>query len=297
MIAISEDVRESISSLDRREKGFSRQVKYAALALGVLAAGALGASLLASFLGPSADLSNIDVPTKVRELFSTDGRFANISVPQMLSITTVLGFVLIGLGLIGFLLAPEQSPGPGPLVMLGILTLLMRFLFFPFIFNVAKIEEQTSSRDRFIQLVRDHEFEKVKRLLKEFADEPEGVYVLAQISIIEGENHMPITDEIVNKILLPSDDFTPKDKVLYVIERVAYGEPRSELAKAYRESAESRQKKAQWSAIFLGSMSAAAAGLIVALSFLRYSITSRIRRIWNLLGTTPDKDEKLQAAK
>jgi len=306
MIAISEDVRESISSLDKREKRFAEQVKYAAWVLGVLVVGALGASLIASFLGVSEHLSSIDIPGNVlRDLIgqpNTKGRFNTLSafdnasrqLTSLLSLSSLLPFLFI---IFGFVLRfLTDSPDGIYVSLFGVMLFIVIFL--SSVPNYLKSNE--SSRGSYLQLKQtssEHEFEAAFKFMNGMNQTQEGIYVLAQMSIIEGKNRIPITDEIVNKILLPSDDFTPQDKALYFIERAAYGEPRSELAKAYRESAESRQKKAQWFATLLGGMSAAAAGLIVVLSLIRYSIASRIQRIWNLLGTTPDKDEELQAAR
>jgi len=144
----------------------------------------------------------------------------------------------------------------------------------------------TSAHQHFVSEIKQDDFPSVRQQLKLTgrADSPAGLYLLAQMSIVEGEHQMDITEDVIDRIISPAAGFTPNAKALYAIEHTAYGRPKSEAAVAYRDLLLSWQRLMQWMTIILGGATIVAGFCSAGMIYVRHAIVWRVRRIESLCG-------------
>ncbi|EDP8962523.1 hypothetical protein AAC40_005247, partial [Salmonella enterica subsp. enterica] len=152
-----------------------------------------------------------------------------------------------------------------------------------------------SPRATFMAAVEAKNYERVQTLINEapFGAASAADYVLAQIAVAEGLDRKPGARVVVGKaagsMAMPPAalGFTPRGEAAYAIERSAYGEPRSSIAKQYQQ--EWNRKAATWWAMagvagIIGAILAAAATSFVGLAV---SIRNRVKRVRDLLVMEP----------
>jgi len=290
MTVIDENTREQVTGLATRAKHLSKRLKRLAAVFGLLLFGALGAFFLASHIEPSTALTSIDVPEKtfeVADLLGSHKEQHNSSPTSTFSLLMKIGPVAGGLaffvGIISFIVNRSEM-GKSLLIMSAF------FIFSGHLINILGPEIKgdlfTSERPNFVSEIKKDDFQSVRQQLKlkGSADDPAGLYLLAQMSIMEGENQMDITEDVIGRILSPAAGFTPNAKALYAIEHAAYGRPKSEAAIAYRDKWLSWQHRTQWMTMILGGATIVAGFFLAGMVYVRHAIVGRVRRIESLLG-------------
>jgi len=286
MTAIDENTREQVFTLATRAKHLSGRSKRLAVVFGLLLFGTFGAFFLASHMEPSTALTSIDVPEKTFDgadvLDSHRGQqdsFSTLSF-SLMKMFPAVGGVMILLGLIFF-----RTSRPHTGVLLGIMG--AGLLLSNSIFDAFGIDDFfTSERQNFSGEVKKDDFPSVRQHLKREgrADEPVGLYLLAQMSIVEGENQTGITGDVIDRILSPAAGFTPDTKALYAIEHAAYGRPKSEAAIAYRDRLLSWRRWIQRMSMILSVATIVSVFFLAGMACVRHAIFGRVRRIERLCG-------------
>nr|AVR63952.1 hypothetical protein p492-9_00149 [Escherichia coli]AVR64152.1 hypothetical protein p482-1_00169 [Escherichia coli] len=152
---------------------------------------------------------------------------------------------------------------------------------------------EPSPRARFMAAVEAKDFARVQELIEARGAKSAADYVLAQLAVAEGLDRKPGARVVVGKaagsMAMPPAalGFTPRGEAAYAIERSAYGEPRSSIAKQYQQ--EWNRKAATWWAMagvagIIGAILAAAATGFVGLAV---SIRNRVKRVRDLLVMEP----------
>jgi len=290
MTAIDENTREQVTGLATRAKHLSGRSMRLAVVFGLLLFGTLGAFFLASRMEPSTALTSIDVPEKmfqVADLLDSHRGEHNLFPTSIFSLAVktapALGWLALFLGFVG--LAFNRSYLGVPLLMIGGLFILSVHLL-----DMSGLTTEdnlfTSERQHFVSEIKKDDFPSVRQQLKlkGRADEPVGLYLLAQISIVEGESQMDITEDVIGRILSPAAGFVPNAKALYAIEHAAYGRPKSEAAIAYRDKLLFWQRWIQRMTMILGGATIAAGFFLAGMACVRYAIIGSVRRIESLCG-------------
>ena len=85
-----------------------------------------------------------------------------------------------------------------------------------FIMMIAIAPSLIAPGDDFLRAVKNRDFDRVVEILDENGcnNTPESLYLLAQISAEEGKNHLPITDDVIERIPTPSSGFSPDSKIV-----------------------------------------------------------------------------------
>jgi len=291
MIAIDENTREQVTGLATRAKHLSSRSMRLAVVFGLLLLGTLGLLFLSSHMEPSTALTSVDVPEKTFEdaglLDSHRGQQDSFStlLSLLVEISPVAGGLGFFLGL--FALFSSRSHIGVPLLIMSPALFLSGSFFDVFGLNIKDVSF-TSERQHFVSEVKKDDFPSVRQQLKREgrADEPVGLYLLAQMSIVEGEHQTGITGDVIDRILSPAAGFVPDAKALYAIEHAAYGSPKSEAAIAYRDRLLSWQRWIQQMSMILGGATIVSGSFLAGMAYVRYAILVRVRLIERLCGVT-----------
>jgi len=293
MNIINENTREQVTGLATRAKNFSRRSKRLAVVFGLLLFGTLGVFFLTLNMEPSTALTSVGVPEK---MFAEEDLFGSRQGQQDSFLTSMFSFLFgsmafgvifgaIGL-MIGFVAWNDniKNIGKGMSMLGGV------FIFGSLYLDILNLKAEdifpASNRQHFVSEIKIDDFPSVRQKLKlkGLEDRPVGLYLLAQMSLVEGKNQMDITDDVIGGILSPAAGFTPNSKVLYAIEHAAYGRPKSEASIAYRDKLLSWQRWIQWVAMILGGATIVTGFFLAGVTWLRHAIVGRVRRIENLCG-------------
>ena len=155
----------------------------------------------------------IDIPYKILRDFSIDNDIiSSINYIEIISQTLppiiwLAAMISMAKGLLTLSTdyMRRQIPVLSMLIMLGIVT--------------DMIPSVLSSGDDLLSSINRHDYSRIVEILNDrgYANTPESSYLLAQISIAEGKNHLVITDDLIERIVTPSSEFSPDPEILSYI--------------------------------------------------------------------------------
>ncbi|EHO0169601.1 TrbC/VirB2 family protein [Escherichia coli] len=315
MNATNTDVFAQVGGLEARgAKMKKRGTRFLIAALAVLAIAGIGA-VTGWAISPSATPGSIDVPQVLASTFSDQVPGGAGGGLQSLPFTSVAGsmmdfltgpalFAIAVLGVVAagavFVFGGELSGFVRSICMMALVVgmVLMASNMMKVMFGDGDNDAgpaDPSPRATFMAAVEAKNYERVQTLINEapFGAASAADYVLAQIAVAEGLDRKPGARVVVGKaagsMAMPSAalGFTPRGEAAYAIERSAYGEPRSSIAKQYQQ--EWDRKAATWWAMagvagIIGAILAATATGFVGLAV---SIRKRVKRVRDLLVMEP----------
>ncbi|EOM7671313.1 TrbC/VirB2 family protein [Escherichia coli] len=314
MNATNTDVFAQVGGLEARgAKMRKRGTRFLIAALVVLAIAGIGA-VTGWAISPSATPGSIDVP---QVLVSTLGDqvpgsesgglsgglpFTSVAGSLMDFMTGPALFAMAVLGVVAagavFVFGGELSGFVRSICMMavgvGVILMASNLVNGMFGRDDAK-QADPSPRARFMAAVEAKNYERVQTLINEapFGAASAADYVLAQIAVAEGLDRKPGARVVVGKaagsMAMPPAalGFTPRGEAAYAIERSAYGEPRSSIAKQYEQ--EWGRKAATWwtMAGVVGIIGAILAATATGFVGLAVSIRKRVKRVRDLLVMEP----------
>ncbi|ELM8940421.1 TrbC/VirB2 family protein [Escherichia coli] len=313
MNATNTDVFAQVGGLEARgAKMKKRGTRFLIAALMVLAIAGIGA-VTGWAISPSATPGSIDVPQVLVSTLSDQVAGSEGGGLQSLPFTSFAGSLmdfmtgpaLFAMAVLGVVVAGAVFVFGGELsgfvrsvcmmaVVVGVLLMASNLVNGMFGRDDAK-QADPSPRARFMAAVEAKNYERVQTLINEapFGAGSAADYVLAQIAVAEGLDRKPGARVVVGKaagsMAMPPAalGFTPRGEAAYAIERSAYGEPRSSIAKQYEQ--EWGRKAATWWTMagvagIIGTILAATATGFVGLAV---SIRKRVKRVRDLLVMEP----------
>ncbi|HHM8745904.1 TPA: TrbC/VirB2 family protein [Pseudomonas aeruginosa] len=313
MNATNTDVFAQVGGLEARgAKMKKRGTRFLIAALVVLAIAGIGA-VTGWAISPSATPGSIDVPQVLVSTLSDQVAGSEGGGLQSLPFTSVAGSLmdfmtgpaLFAMAVLGVVVAGAALVFGGELsgfvrsifmmaVGVGVILMASNLVNGMFGRDDAK-QADPSPRARFMAAVEAKNYERVQTLINEapFGAASAAEYVLAQIAVAEGLDRKPGARIVVGKaagsMAMPPAalGFTPRGEAAYAIERSAYGEPRSSIAKQYEQ--EWGRKAATWWTMagvagIIGAILAATATGFVGLAV---SIRKRVKRVRDLLVMEP----------
>ncbi|EMJ7039728.1 MULTISPECIES: TrbC/VirB2 family protein [Pseudomonadota] len=316
MNATNTDVFAQVGGLEARgAKMKKRGTRFLIAALAVLAIAGIGA-VTGWAISPSATPGSIDVPQVLASTFSDQVPgsaggglggglpFTSVagSLMDFMTGPAIFTFAILGMIVAGAMLV-FGGDGSGFVRSICMMVLAVGMMFAAS--NVMKVmigggdhdaaPADPSPRAAFMAAVEAKNYERVQTLINEaqFGAASAADYVLAQIAVAEGLDRKPGARVVVGKaagsMAMPPAalGFTPRGEAAYAIERSAYGEPRSSIAKQYQQ--EWDRKAATWWAMagvagIIGAILAATATGFVGLAV---SIRNRVKRVRDLLVMEP----------
>ncbi|MGS5901580.1 TrbC/VirB2 family protein [Escherichia coli] len=313
MNATNTDVFAQVGGLEARgAKMKKRGTRFLIAALVVLAIAGIGA-VTGWAISPSATPGSIDVPQVLVSTLSDQVAGSEGGGLQSLPFTSVAGslmdfmtgpalFAMAVFGVVAagavFVFGGELSGFVRSICMMavGVGVILMASNLVNGMFGRDDPKQaDPSPRARFMAAVEAKNYERVQTLINEapFGAGSAADYVLAQIAVAEGLDRKPGARIVVGKaagsMAMPPAalGFTPRGEAAYAIERSAYGEPRSSIAKQYEQ--EWGRKAATWWTMagvagIIGAILAATATGFVGLAV---SIRKRVKRVRDLLVMEP----------
>ncbi|OUY24180.1 hypothetical protein BLK90_26865 [Klebsiella pneumoniae] len=314
MNATNTDVFAQVGGLEARgAKMKKRGTRFLIAALAVLAIAGIGA-VTGWAISPSATLGSIDVPQVLASTFSdqvpgSDGGGLGGGLPFTSAVGALTDFMtgpaIFTLGIIGIVVAGAVLVFGGEFsgfvrsVFMMVIAVSMIFVSSNLVKGILGGDHDAgpadpSPRARFMAAVEAKDFARVQELIGEARGAALAAdYVLAQLAVAEGLDRKPGARVVVGKaassmVMPPAAlGFTPRGEAAYAIERSAYGEPRSSIAKQYQQ--EWDRKAATWWAMagvagIIGAILAATATGFVGLAV---SIRNRVRRVRDLLVMEP----------
>ncbi|EAU7918009.1 TrbC/VirB2 family protein [Salmonella enterica] len=314
MNATNTDVFAQVGGLEARgAKMKKRGTRFLIAALVVLAVAGIGA-VTGWAISPSATPGSIDVPQVLVSTLSDQTPGSEGGGLQSLPFTSVTsslmdfmtGPALFAIAVVGVVAAGaalvfggELSGFVRSIVMMALAVgmILMASNLVKGVFGGGDDARQAdpSPRARFMAAVEAKNYERVQTLINEapFGAASAADYVLAQIAVAEGLDRKPGARVVVGKaagsMAMPPAalGFTPRGEAAYAIERSAYGEPRSSIAKQYQQEWE--RKAATWWAMagVAGIIGAILAAMATGFVGLAVSIRNRVKRVRDLLVMEP----------
>ncbi|HFR8143194.1 TPA: TrbC/VirB2 family protein [Salmonella enterica] len=315
MNATSTDVFAQVGGLEARgEKMKRRGTRFLIAALAALAI--TGVAAVAGWaISPSATPGSIDVPQVLASTFSDHvpgsggGALSAASLPFESVTDNLFGFMtgpaFLLLGVISivacgavFIFGGEISSFARSLCMIA-MTIGMLVVSSNMVRSILGSGDHDgpadpSPRAAFMAAVEAKNFERVQKLIGEARGAASAAdYVLAQIAVAEGLDRKPGPRVVVGKaagsMAMPPAalGFTPRGAAAYAIERAAYSEPRSSIAKNYQQ--EQGRKAAAWwmTASMAGIVGAILAAAATGFVGLAVSIRKRVKRVRDLLVMEP----------
>ncbi|EHW7386043.1 TrbC/VirB2 family protein [Escherichia coli] len=315
MNATSTDVFAQVGGLEARgEKMKRRGTRFLIAALAALAI--TGVAAVAGWaISPSATPGSIDVPQVLASTFSDHvpgsggGALSAASLPfesvtdYLFGFMTGPAFLLLGVisivacGAV-FIFGGEISSFARSLCMIA-MTIGMLVVSSNMVRSILGSGDHDgpadpSPRAAFMAAVEAKNFGRVQELIGEARGAASAAdYVLAQIAVAEGLDRKPGPRVVVGKaagsMAMPPAalGFTPRGAAAYAIERAAYSEPRSSIAKNYQQ--EQDRKAAAWwmTASMSGIVGAILAAAATGFVGLAVSIRKRVKRVRDLLVMEP----------
>ncbi|TKT46084.1 TrbC/VirB2 family protein [Rhizobium sp. LC145] len=313
MNATNTDVFAQVGGLEARgAKMKKRGTRFLIAALVALAIAGIGA-VTGWAISPSATPGSIDVPQVLVSTLSDQMAGSEGGGLQSLPFTSVAGSLmdfmtgpaLFAMAVLGVVVAGAALVFGGELsgfvrsicmMAAGVGVILMASNLVNGMFGRDDAKQaDPSPRARFMAAVEAKNYERVQTLINEapFGAASAADYVLAQIAVAEGLDRKPGARVVVGKaagsMAMPPAalGFTPRGEAAYAIERSAYGEPRSSIAKQYEQ--EWSRKAATWwtMAGVVGIIGAVLAATATGFVGLAVSIRKRVKRVRDLLVMEP----------
>lgn len=313
MNATNTDVFAQVGGLEARgAKMKKRGTRFLIAALAVLAIAGIGA-VTGWAISPSATPGSIDVPQVLASTFSdqvpgSEGGGLGGGLPFTSAVGAFTDFMagpaIFTLGILGIVVAGAVLVFGGEFsgfvrsVCMMVIAVSMIFVSSNLVKGILGGDHdagpaEPSPRARFMAAVEAKDFVRVQELIEARGAKSAADYVLAQLAVAEGLDRKPGARVVVGKaagsMAMPPAalGFTPRGEAAYAIERSAYGEPRSSIAKQYQQ--EWNRKAATWWAMagvagIIGAILAAAATGFVGLAV---SIRNRVKRVRDLLVMEP----------
>ncbi len=314
MNATNTDVFAQVGGLEARgAKMKKRGTRFLIAALAVLAIAGIGA-VTGWAISPSATPGSIDVPQVLASTFSDHVPGSGGGLGGGLPFTSAVGALtdfmagpaIFTLGILGIVVAGAvlifggEFSGFVRSVCMMVIAVSMIFVSSNLVKGILGGDHDAdpaapSPRSAFMAAVEAKNYERVQTLINEapFGAASAADYVLAQIAVAEGLDRKPgariVVGKVAGSMAMPPAalGFTPRGEAAYAIERSAYGEPRSSIAKQYQQ-VWGRKAAAWWAmagvAGIIGAILAAAATSFVGLAV---SIRNRVKRVRDLLVMEP----------
>lgn len=302
----NDDIKGQLLALELREKAFTKRLRQFAPAGAINCLSAAVALGVASYLGPDAYPSSVDIPTHLLGLFSDDvpgssggsglagvtsaaGSLASLMTPMVFAIGGIFGVFNIVTGMLHADMGRVVRGALAPIFLGG--TVMMASSLMGIDGDSADDGGSgPSPRTAFVGAVSDRKYQAVATALEKVGqkDSAEGLYVLAQVVLskdaLRASKPLAINAELAKKIAEPSKDFKPKAEALYAIELAALGAPQSPQAVAYRDEHLASQKTARGISSALAVSGAALGAVGIAFGLLGRVVSRRIKRIHQMLG-------------
>lgn len=302
---LNDDIKGQIMALELREKAFTKRLRQFAPAGAINCLAAAVSLGVASYLGPDAYPSNVDIPTHLLGLFSdavpgssggsglagvtsAAGSLASFMTPMVLAMGGIFGVFNIVTGMLHADMGRVVRGALAPIFLGGTVFMATNVL------GLDGGDDDSgfgpSPRTEFVGAVSDRKYQAVATALEKVGqkDSAEGLYVLAQIVLskdaLRASKPLAINAELAKKVAEPSKDFKPKAEALYAIELAALGAPQSPEAVAYRDEHLASQKTARGISSALAVSGAALGAVGIAFGLLGRVVSRRIKRIHQMLG-------------
>ncbi|MDP5168572.1 hypothetical protein [Pseudomonas syringae] len=273
-----------------------KKIVALAVIVGVVAVACAG---FAVYMEPVTVLSTIDVPTAVADKFSDvvtkvgNVGSGDVQSPLMAFQSQMFGWAVSGAGFTisiilltaagaWLLVLGHTSPAPSMILATGFIMASANIIA-SLDASTGGSENKTYDSDRAALLAAAHQ--KDLPSLKQLISDGIGLkydYVRAQISLLESDTQASTDKQLYRTVangLATKPDFTPNEKVSYLIDVAAFGQARGPFAQAYVSSSERTVSALRW--FRNASLGMAGCLLLSALAILWFSrsLIKRVHRI------------------